>query len=205
MMANRSAANRIGRLLIGAALSLTLWSCASGPAPTDHYYRIDAGAPDAPAAKKMPGNLQIDRLRADALTGERQLLYKETADSLEIHRYPYHRWSDAPAILLQVELVSFLDAAAAADSVTSATTYVKADYFVSGRIHRFERVLEPDLRAVVEIELVVTSAGGDEILVNRSYREERPAADTTIEASAAAFSAAVHAIFERFLADLGGA
>jgi ABC-type uncharacterized transport system auxiliary subunit len=205
MMASGIACNRIGLLLICAGLSLTLWSCLSGPAPSDHYYRIDAGVPDAPAAKKLPGNLQVDRLRADALTGERQLLYQETADAPEVHRYPYHRWSDAPAILIQVELVSFLEAAAAADSVTTATTRVKPDYVASGRIHRFERVLEPDPRAVVEIELVVTSAGGDEILVNRSYREERLAANATLEATAAAFSEAIHAIFERFLTDLGSA
>jgi hypothetical protein len=55
----------------------------------------------------------------------------------------------------------------------------------------------------VEIQLVVTSAGGEEILVNHSYREERTAANSTIAASAVAFSEAVHIIFERFLADLG--
>jgi len=79
MIRHGSAAHRIGRLLIGAGLSLTLSSCASGPAPSDHYYRFEAGTPDAPAAKKLPGNLQVDRLRADALTGERQILYQQTA------------------------------------------------------------------------------------------------------------------------------
>jgi ABC-type uncharacterized transport system auxiliary subunit len=73
---------------------------------------------------------------------------------------------------------------------------------VSGRIRDFERVLAPEVRAVVEIQLIVTSTAGDEILVNRSYREERAAANSTIAASAVAFSEAVHVIFERFLADL---
>jgi hypothetical protein len=65
-------------------------------------------------------------------------------------------------------------------------------------------VLAPEVRAVVEIQLIVTSAAGKEILVNHSYREERAAANSTIAASAVAFSEAVHVIFERFLADLGG-
>jgi ABC-type uncharacterized transport system auxiliary subunit len=194
----------MGLWLIGAGLSLTLWSCASGPAPIDHYYRIDAGVPDAPAAKKLEGNLQIDRLRADALTGERQLLYKETAGASEIHQHPYQRWSDPPAILLQAELISFLSAAAAADSVISATARVKPDYVVSGRIRDFERVLEPEVHAVVEIRLTVTNAESGEILVNHSYREERTAANASVEASVVAFSEAIHTIFERFLADLGG-
>ncbi len=203
-MTNRIAENRIGLLLVGAVLSLTIWSCASGPAPIDHYYQIDAGVPDAPLAKKLEGNLQVDRLRTDALMGERQLLYKKTADAPEIRQHPYQRWSDPPAILLQTELISFLSAAAVADTVVSATARVKPDYVVSGRILNFERVLKPEVRAVVEIRLAVTRAAGEEILVNHSYREERAAENSTIAASAVAFSEAVHAIFERFLADLGG-
>jgi ABC-type uncharacterized transport system auxiliary subunit len=194
----------MGLLLIGAGLSLTLSNCASGPAPIDHYYQINAGVPNAPVARKLEGNLQIDRLRTDALTGDRQLLYKETADAPEIRQHPYHRWSDPPAILLQTELISFLSAAALADTVMPATARMKPDYVVSGRIRHFERVLEPEVRAVVEIQLAVTSAAGEEILVNRSYREEQAAANSTIAASADAFSKAVHIIFERFLADLGG-
>jgi ABC-type uncharacterized transport system auxiliary subunit len=196
-------ANRIGLLLIGAGL-LTLSSCASGPAPIDHYYQIDAGAPNAPVARRLEGILQIDRLRTDALTGERKLLYKETADASEIRQHPYHRWSDPPAILLQTELVAFLSAAAAADTVMPATARVKPDYLVSGRIRHLERVLEPEVRAVVEIQLAVTSATGEEILLNHSYREEQTAANATIAASAAAFSRAVHTIFEQFLTDLSG-
>jgi ABC-type uncharacterized transport system auxiliary subunit len=203
-MTNLIAENRIGLLLIGAVLSLTIWSCASGPAPIDHYYQIDAGVPDAPLAKKLEGNLQVDRLHTDALMGERQLLYKKTADASEIHQHPYQRWSDPPAILLQTELIAFLSAAAAADTVMSATARVKPDYVVSGRILNFERVLKPEVRAVVEMQLAVTRAAGEEILVNHSYREERAAENSTIAASAVAFSEAVHAIFEQFLADLGG-
>jgi ABC-type uncharacterized transport system auxiliary subunit len=194
----------MGLLLIGAGLSLTLWSCASGPAPIDHYYQINAGVPNAPVARKLEGNLQIDRLRTDALTGERQLLYKKTADASEIRQHPYQRWSDPPAIRLQTELISFLSAAAAADTVMPATARVKPDYLVSGRIRHFERVLEPEVRAVVEIQLTVTSTAGEEILVNHSYRQEQAAANSTIAASAAALSEAVHIIFEQFLADLSG-
>jgi len=87
----------------------------------------------------------------------------------------------------------------------TATARVKPDYVVSGQIRDFERVLEPEVHAVVEIRFLVTRAGDSEILVNQSYREERRAANTTVEASVDAFGEAIHAIFERFLADLGSA
>jgi ABC-type uncharacterized transport system auxiliary subunit len=203
-MRNRIAENRFGLPLFGSVMALMFWSCASGPAPIDHYYEIDAGVPNAPFANKLKGNLQVDPLRTNALTGERQILYKKTADASEIRQHPYQRWSDPPPILLQTELISFLSAAAAADTVMAATARVKPDYLVSGRINDFERVLEPRVRAIVEIHLVAMSADGEEILVNHTYREERAAANSTIAASAVAFSEAVHAIFEQFLADLGG-
>ena len=131
------------------------------------------------------------------------LFRSETADASEIRQHPYQRWSDSPAILLQTELIAFLSAAAAADTVMPATARVKPDYVVSGRIRDFERVLAPEVRAVVEIQIIVTSAAGKEILLNHGYREEQAAANSTIAASAVAFSKAVHTIFERFLADLG--
>jgi ABC-type uncharacterized transport system auxiliary subunit len=81
---------------------------------------------------------------------------------------------------------------------------VKPDYVVSGRIREFERVLGPEVHAVVEIQLAATSAGSGEILVNRIYREERDAANASVEASVIAFNEAVHIIFEQFLADLTG-
>ncbi len=182
-------------------LLLVLWGCASGPAPTDHHYRIDVGAPEAPAARRLNGILQVDRLRADALAGERNLLYRRGSDRSEIRKYSYHRWSDPPAILLQTELVAFLDEAGAAEVVIPATARVQPDYLVSGRLHDFEQVLDSDARVSVEIRLTLTSSDG-EILTDQRYREERAAMDRTVAASANAFGEAVHDIFERFLADL---
>ncbi len=180
---------------------LLLWGCASGPAPTDHHYRIDVAAPEAPAAKPLNGVLQVDRLRADALAGERDILYQNRSDQSEIRKYTYHLWSDPPAILLQTELVSFLDEAGAAEVVIPVSARVQPDYLVSGRLHRFEQVLDSDARVNVEIHLTLTSSDG-RILTNQTYRDERAAADRTVAASASAFGEAVHDIFERFLADL---
>jgi ABC-type uncharacterized transport system auxiliary subunit len=204
MMLNRFAMTRTQRRLIGAGLALVLASCASGPAPLDHYYRIDAGVPDAPVANRLEGVLQVDRFRADALTGERQVLFRASESAVEIRQHPYHRWSDPPAILLQAELISFLSVARAADSVFAATARVEPDYVVTGRIIEFERVLDPGIRVVVEIQLAATSADGKDILVNRTFREEREADNSSVESSVVAFSEAVHVIFEQFLTDLGG-
>jgi ABC-type uncharacterized transport system auxiliary subunit len=184
-----------------ALLLLVLWGCASGPSPTDHHYRIDAGSPAAPATTRLNGVLQVDRLRADALAGERNILYQQDGDQSEIRQYAYHLWSDPPAILIQTELVSFLEEASAAEVVIPVTARIQPDYLVSGRLLHFEQVLASDPRVQVEIHLTLTSSDG-RILTNQTYREERAAGDRTVAASAKAFGDAVHDIFERFLADL---
>jgi ABC-type uncharacterized transport system auxiliary subunit len=185
----------------GVLLLFGLSGCASGPAPTDHHYRLDVRSPDAPAAKRLSGVLQVDRLRTDALAGERDILYQQGGNRSEIRQHSYHLWSDPPAILIQTELVSFLDEAGAADVVVPVTARVRPDYLVSGRLRHFEQVLDSDPRVNVEIHLTLTSSDG-RILTNQTYRDERAAADRTVAASASAFGEAVHDIFERFLADL---
>jgi len=200
-MRELGATDRVALRRVGTLLLLVLWGCASGPAPTDRHYRIDVGAPDAPAARRLSGILQVDRLRADALAGERHILYRQAGDGSEIRKYAYHRWSDPPAILLQTKLVSFLSEAGAAEVVIPATARIQPDYLVSGRLHHFEQVLDSDARVNVAIHLTVTSSDG-QVLTNQMYREERAAADRTVAASASAFGEAVHDIFERFLADL---
>jgi ABC-type uncharacterized transport system auxiliary subunit len=186
----------------GSLLLLVLWGCVSGPAPTDHHYRLDVRSPEAPAATRLSGVLQVDRLRTDALSGERDVLYRQDSESSEIRQYSYHLWSDPPAILIQTELVRFLDEAGAADTVIPATARVQPDYLVSGRLSHFEQILDSEPRVSVEIHLTLTSSDG-RILTNQTYHDERAAADRTVAAATRAFGQAVHDIFERFLADLG--
>ena len=50
-MTNWLAVNQMGRLLVGAGLSVALWGCASGPAPIDHYYEML----NTPAARGRAG------------------------------------------------------------------------------------------------------------------------------------------------------
>ena len=72
---------------------------------------------------------------------------------------------------------------------------------LSGRIHRFERVMGRNPSVVLELDLSLVDSAG-EILVHENYREEREATNSKISASTDALGAALHAIFERFLSDI---
>jgi ABC-type uncharacterized transport system auxiliary subunit len=185
-----------------ALLSVCVFAaCAGGPAPVDHFYRLEVAEPNASGGNPLAGTIHVDRLRTDGLIGQRHLLFRESEDSSEIRQHSYHRWSDPPAIALQTALVSFLREADAAQVVMEANSQTRPDYRVSGRVQRFERVLG-DSAAIVEIDLTVTGADGA-LLVHQNYAETRSASD--LGESADAIGDAVHGIFERFLVDFRSA
>jgi ABC-type uncharacterized transport system auxiliary subunit len=194
---------RAWRPLLACAL-LGMLGCASGPAPRDHYYRLEVEPPQS--ARKPPildGTLEVGRFRADALTGERQILYRETEDATEVQRHPYHRWGDPPPNMLQVQMTSYLRAANAADRVVMPEVRVRPDFLLVGRIIRLERVLEGSApRVVVVLELSITRAARGEIVVHETYRERRTATGTGTDEAVRAFDAAISAIFERFVAEI---
>ncbi len=186
-----------------AAVGAVLVACAAGPAPRDHFYRLEAGAPhEVLEAPLFAGTLEVRRLRTDALTDGSRLLYRTHSDSAEVRRYPYHHWLDSPTAMVQEEMAAYLRAAGAAALVVTPETRVRPDYVVSGRIVRFERVLgESPPGVVVELELHVTRQTDRALLLLTTYREERQADGPDIARSALAMSRALADIFDRFLAD----
>ncbi len=187
------------------ALPLLIAGCMSGPAPRDHYYRLEI---PAPRAKLQPaplqGTLEVDRLRADALTRERTLLYRESSGDAEVRRHTYHQWIDSPTLLIQRQLVEFLREAGVAPRIITPEMRVKPDLVVAGRLLELAQIQggsEPHV--VVEMELTLTRLSGRVLLVHETYREQRSTGGVGVPAAVDAFGAALGAIFERFLADVG--
>jgi ABC-type uncharacterized transport system auxiliary subunit len=184
--------------------ALALAGCAAGPAPRDHFYRIETGAPpaalDAPA---LDGTLEVGRLRADALTLEGVVLYRDAGGSGEVRRNTYHRWVDAPTSMLQTELTEYLRASNAATVVGTPELHLEPSFVLSGRILRLERIVDGgSQRASVALELSVRREPGHDLVLLETYRREEPAEGDRVADSVDAFNRAVASIFERFVSDL---
>jgi ABC-type uncharacterized transport system auxiliary subunit len=192
--------------LLPALLALGTMSCASGPAPRDHYYRLEAAAPSALASPKLAGTLEVERPRAETISQGRRMLYRDASGSGEIKQYAYHLWVDPPSLMLRDQLVAYLRAAGAAENVVTPAVGVEADYVVSGRLVQLESILGGgDPRVAVEIELALTRQKGHELLLLKTYREERVASGGSVPDAVAAYGQAITAIFERFVADIPSA
>lgn len=192
------------KLLPSILLLATLGGClgAAPPVPRDHFYRIEVEVIQEPPAR-LPGTISVSPIDAEGLMRERPMLFS-IGDAHEIQQHDYHYWIESPPRMLQGQLVDFLRQSGAADSVITPDLRLPADFEVTGRIRRFERVLRADAtRVVVELELAMADTGGKRLVVVQSYGAEVPAEDAGVEASVRAMDLALSDIFTRFLADAG--
>ncbi|MBI4183438.1 MAG: membrane integrity-associated transporter subunit PqiC [Proteobacteria bacterium] len=196
---------RAARLIVVLALALPVGGCGgSAPVPRDHYYRLEVAPPErALSAPLFDGALEVRRFLADGLLAERALLFSRREASFELDRYDYHYWVEPPSRLLQEELVAFLRQANIARAVITSEQRAGAPYVLTGKIRRLERLVGATGASVlVELELGVGQGGERGLEVIQVYRAERPAAESGIPATVAAYGQAVGGIFRAFLADL---
>jgi cholesterol transport system auxiliary component len=196
----------LGRLALfaGAAwIAGFCTSCLSGPAPVDHYYRIEVAAPAAPAPPVLAGTLEVDRPRVEAIAQGRRMLYRDAGKPGEIAQHSYHHWADPPSLMVQAQLVDYLRAAGVAEHVVTPAVHVDSDYRLTGRVVHLERILgSGTARVVVELELALLKNAGNEILLFETYRDEREAAGNGVGESVTAYGEALGSIFGHFVADL---
>ncbi len=150
----------------------------------------------------FPGVLAVLPLEAEGLLRERPLLYSATGRATEMQQHDYHYWMDPPTRMLQLQLVDYLRASGLVQSVVTPDLRIQADYEVSGRIKRLERLLGGGpIRVVVELELSLVARATNDLIVVGSYRAGAIAADDGVESSVLALNRALRQVFESFLTD----
>jgi ABC-type uncharacterized transport system auxiliary subunit len=177
------------------------------PLPREHYYRLAPAKPSKPFAHApLQGVMVVETPRGSGLYAGQAILYSEDPPFLEVQHYHYHRWAETPGKLMQGRIVEYLREAKVASTVTQEAGRARADWRVSGRTRRFERIRDDKgWHAVVALDLRVDAADTEpdqEPLLVREYEAIVPAKASDMDASVVAFSAATTQVLDRFLADL---
>lgn len=199
------------RLLPLLLISITplLAGClgSAPPVPRDHYYRLLVPAPEqAGMSAPLPGVMAVELLQADGLLRERPLLYSESGESYELQQHNYHYWNDAPPRMLQDQMVTYLRRSGISRQVVTPDMRLRADYRVSGKVRRLERLLGGGPpRVFVEIELALQRLSDEQVLVVETFSAEQPVDDQTVEGSIVALNRATADIFQRFLSQVRNA
>jgi ABC-type uncharacterized transport system auxiliary subunit len=194
------------RLLLLTLLAPALAGClgSAPPVPRDHYYRLLVPMPpESSGAMLLPGVLTVELLQADGLLRERPLLYSTGAEAAELQQHNYHYWNDVPPRLLQDQMVTYLHRSGVASLVVTPDTRVRAEYQISGKAKRFERLVgSGGSKVVVEIEFALLRLSDDALLVVDTYSAEEAATGDSVEDSILALNRATARVFDAFLSDL---
>jgi ABC-type uncharacterized transport system auxiliary subunit len=189
--------------LLAAACALAA-GCLGKPAPRDRYFRLELAPPARLAAPVFSGILEVERLRADSVSRRTALVYVAEASSAELRTRSYEFWADSPTLLLQREMAAYLRAAGIAGRVVTPELGVDPDQRLTGEVVHFEeRRGASGPRVVVELALVLSDARSRAILLEGSYREEREAEGPGAEDAVRAYDAALSAVLERLVSDIG--
>jgi ABC-type uncharacterized transport system auxiliary subunit len=186
------------RRAVAVVALLALAACGGSPVPQDNYYRLPPAAdvsvrPGGP----LPGGVEVQPFRADGLLNDRAILFRQGPTRIE--PYHYHLWWVQPSTILQQRMIDALRASHSFELVAAPEMHIARSYDVVGRIHRMEQA---GSAVDVEIELTLRSARGGPPLLLKTYTENVPAADDSVNAAVNAFGVAIDRICASFIADL---
>lgn len=193
------------RPILAIAVAGVVAACGSvPPVPEDQFYRLKAVRAEsaAPVKPLFPGTIEIDRFVADGVTAGRPIVYSEAGKPHQVKEYHYHFWTQPPTVMLRDELVSYLRAANVAKVVVTPEMRVNADYVLTGKIIRLEKVIGTPPKAVLEIELGVRKATGGELIFLNTYRIEAASDGPGVDDAVHALNAALSTVYGRFVTDL---
>ena len=192
------------RTLTFLVLLSALLACASGPAPRDHFYRLEVPGPESRREQPaLPGVLEIERAQADNLVRERAIVKGAGDGSTEVTPYVYHLWVDSPTLLVQRELARWLDQQGLAEQTVLPEAGAQERWLVTGRLERFEHVV-PEGQVLVVIELRLTDVRRGRLLHQRRYRAEAPSG-ADVPGAVRGFGTALSSIFGQFASDAAAA
>lgn len=171
----------------------------AGPTPETNYYRL-AGATNV-AALATPATQRPVVVKAPRATGvrnERNVLYSEDPNAINLKQYHQHYWEESPSNLVQAWMIDYLRARNLSGTIVRRSS--SGDRVtISSWLTRFERILSEGERSIiVAMEFQVDVSGQSEPLHIGEYRSVQSVGRSDMEGTALAFSAALNDIMKRF-------
>ncbi|MBI4575917.1 MAG: membrane integrity-associated transporter subunit PqiC [Planctomycetes bacterium] len=184
-----------------AALALAA-GCASTP-PETHLYSLDLPPAEGTPGEALVARLGVEEFTASPLLEGRGLVYR--LSEVELARYRYHEWAEAPAVLVHGNVAEALRAAGVAGSVLEAPRFYEgeADLVLAGRLVRLEEVDgDKAWRAELELRVELLRPGDRRVVWAETYRDGRIAERRRPEAVVRALAESLREMAARLALDL---
>jgi len=172
-----------------------------GAVPQVYYYRLPVIS-----VEKQPqphyNEILIRPVKASGLYHERAILYSLKEKPLELKRYHYHFWAQAPAELVYQALSQGLAASGLAQQPGLESAEQLPDITLDTGIISFDRVIEGS-QVVIRVVLEVTlKREAGEAYRKKQYKSTQQLQTTEMHASAEAFGRALQEITALLIDDL---
>ena len=182
---------------------LVVSACHSPPVPDFSYYRLPDPAPLPHAVVKPVPMIVVEPFSAEGFYADQAMIHALDPAANELRQYHYALWIASPGTMLQRRLIGQLRDTGAARLVTGELPASAPALRIHGTVLRFERVpvAGGGFRAHVELALRIVAPDGN-LLSDRRYAADAPAAGTSLAASVAAAGQAVDRVFAEFWPEL---
>ncbi len=183
-------------------IALTACSLGGGNLPEDHFYRLPAIQLEA---HKQPvfDHIVLRPVRSSGLLHDRAILFVEAGRPLQLQRYHYHFWSEAPARLVHTALQQAFESRNIARHITEDIDEERPDRVIQAELQRFERYIDGDsIQAKVELYISVRDPALNTRPWSRLYRIEVPSTGRDFHTTAEAFGRALQQISQALTEDL---
>jgi len=193
------------RLAVLILASFLLASCISqAPIPQDRFYRLPDIRSIAQPHTNLVNTIAVTPFKMQGIYNERNLLYVEAKKPLELQRYHYRYWASAPNYLIQDNLIHYLRTTSIANNIYHYQSNLEADRVVSGRVLRFDRVLDgPVSKIIINMELQLHSGNKNTSpLLNKQYSSTVNITNTEFNNVVEAYGRALNKIYDAFLSDI---
>ncbi len=181
---------------------MTGCSLGGGSMPADHFYRLPEIV-HQPADQPRYKHIVIKPVRTSGLLHDRAMLYVDEQRPLELQRYHYHFWAEAPAYLVQNALIQALSSNSIAGIIGREVDQRRPDLVIEVQLIRFEQLIRKTAsEARVELRVSMYQPSKPENSKTRSYLVNQPAQGDDFHAIAAAFGQAMQAITQQLIDDL---
>jgi ABC-type uncharacterized transport system auxiliary subunit len=132
------------------------------------YYTVQIPAAPAPATHTYAIDLQVGRITAPDLLTLEPIVYKTGAN--QVGTYNYHRWTDAPAEMVQEKLIRMLRKSGDYESVNEVRTPA-GGLMVRGRLLEFAEVDGGTISGLVTMEFDLYDRKASKVVWKHFYSQ----------------------------------
>jgi ABC-type uncharacterized transport system auxiliary subunit len=143
-----------------------------------HYYTIQPAPPPANLGKPDGLILLVGSIATPPELQDGRIRYR--IGSNEVGAYQFHRWTEAPGVMVRESLLRALRASGQYQHVLESSSSAIGDYLVRGRLLEFDEVDDGSIRTKITLQMILVDIKTNSSVWDHVTEREEPVANKTV-------------------------